>query len=65
MADELDDLADDLMTGIPAISKFLGWPERKTYYEAPRLPLFKVGQRIWCGRKSTLRRYIEKLEAGQ
>ena len=67
MANELDDLADDLMTGITPISKFLGWPPRKTYYEAEkgRLPLFKVGERIWCGRKSTLRRHIEKLEQSQ
>jgi hypothetical protein len=67
MPKELDDLAGDLMTGIGPISKFLGWPKRRTYYEAEkgRLPLFKVGERIWCGRKSTLRRHIEKLEAGR
>jgi len=29
------------------------------------LPLFKVGRRKWCGRKSTLRRHIDGLEARQ
>lgn len=59
-----DDLAADLLDGIPAIAAFLGLPVRRTYElaEKKKLPLFKMGKRKWQGRKSTLRRHIESLE---
>jgi hypothetical protein len=58
-------LADDLLSGVPAISEFTGWPERRVYYlpEKKLIPLFKIGDR-WHGRKSTLRRYLDCSEAG-
>jgi hypothetical protein len=57
------DLAGDLLDGVPAIAAFTGWPARRVYYLAEKrlLPLFKVGDR-WCGRKSTLRRHVDQLE---
>jgi excisionase family DNA binding protein len=60
-----EDLADDLLTGVEAIAAFTGLTKREIYHLAPkgRLPLFKVGRRKWCGRRSTLRAHIEKLEA--
>ena len=63
MAD--DDLASDLMGGVPAIAAFLGFSERQTYHllEKGKLPAFKFGGRIWQARKSTLRRHIANLEA--
>jgi excisionase family DNA binding protein len=62
MAD--NDLATDLLDGIPAIAAFLGLPLRRTYElaEKKRLPLFKLGGRKWLGRKSTLKRHIEGLD---
>ena len=61
----MDSLADDLLTGVEAIAAFTGLKKRSVYYLAERgkLPLFKMDERKWCGRKSTLRSYIEKLEA--
>jgi hypothetical protein len=58
-------LADDLLDGIAAIAAFLGWTERRTYYAAEHrnIPVFKMGERKWCARKSTLRRYVDELEA--
>jgi hypothetical protein len=63
MAD--DDLADDLLDGVAEIAAFLGWTERRTYYAAERriIPVFKMGERKWCARKSTLRQHIAALEA--
>jgi hypothetical protein len=63
MTDE--NLADDLLRGVRANAEFSGLTEREIYHLAPqgKLPLFKLGDRIWCGRKSTWRRYIEKLES--
>jgi excisionase family DNA binding protein len=60
-----DDLAADLLDGIPAIAAYLGLPVRRTYElaEKKKLPLFKLGERKWQGRKSTLRRHIEELDA--
>jgi hypothetical protein len=67
MAD--DDLAGDLMAGVPAIAGFLGKTPRQIYHllESKKLPAFKMGgqkEGIWHARKSTLRRYFEQLEAG-
>jgi hypothetical protein len=60
-----ENLADDLLDGVAAIAAFTGWPERRVYYLAERglLPVFKMGERKWCARKSTLRRHIDALEA--
>jgi hypothetical protein len=48
---EAQDLADDLLSGFPAIAEFTGWPERRVYYLAEKklIPLFKIGDR-WHGR---------------
>jgi excisionase family DNA binding protein len=61
-----EDLADDLLTGVEAIAAFTGLTKREVYHLAPKgkLPVFKVGDRKWCARKSTLKRHIERLEAG-
>jgi hypothetical protein len=60
-----DDLADDLMEGIPRIARFLGKNERQIYHlgENKQLPMFKIGGR-WHARKSALRKAIEDLERG-
>jgi hypothetical protein len=62
---ENEALANDLLDGVAAIAAFTGWPQRRVYYLAERglLPLFKIGDRKWQGRKSTLRHHIAKLEA--
>lgn len=61
----MDDLADDLLRGAKAISAFTGLKERTIYNlaETGRLPVFKMDDRVWYGRKSTLRRHIDRLEA--
>jgi hypothetical protein len=61
---ERDELATDLLDGMPAIAKFYGCPVRRGYYLAENklIPAFKVGEK-WCARKSTLKAHIEKLEA--
>jgi len=63
MAD--NDLADDVLNGMSAICRYLNIKERQGYElaETGRLPLFKLGGRKWQGRKSTLRKHIEGLEA--
>lgn len=60
-----EDLADDLLTGVEAIAAFTGLTKREIYHLAPKgkLPVFKVGDRKWCARRSTLKAHIEKLEA--
>jgi hypothetical protein len=60
-----DNLADDLLDGVTEIGAFLGWTERRTYYAAEHriIPVFKMGKRKWCARKSTLRQHIADLEA--
>lgn len=60
-----DDLAADLLDGIPAIASFLGLPVRRAYdwAEKRKIPVFKIGDRKWQARKSSLRRHIENLEA--
>jgi hypothetical protein len=59
-----DHLADDLLSGVPAIAEFTGRPSRRVYYLAEKklIPLFKVGDR-WCGRKSTLRPHLDCRES--
>jgi hypothetical protein len=68
MAD--NDLADDLLDGMSAICRYLNIKERQGYdlAEKGRLPLFKLGggrKSRWQGRKSTLRKHIERLESNQ
>jgi hypothetical protein len=60
-----EDLTNDILDGVPAIAAFTGLPERRVYYLAEKgaLPLFKLGERKWCGRKSILRRHFDQLEA--
>lgn len=62
-----ENLADDLLTGVGAIAAFTGLTKREVYHLAPKgkLPVFKVGDRKWCARKSTLKAHIEKLEASR
>jgi hypothetical protein len=64
---EKQDLADDLLDGVAEIAAFLGWTERRTYYAAEHriIPVFKMSERKWCARKSTLRRYIDNLESSR
>ena len=61
---ENEDLATDLLDGVPAIAAFAGWSRRRTYYlvENDLVPAFKIGKK-WAARRSTLRRHIAKLEA--
>ena len=63
---ENEDLATDLLDGVPAIAAFAGWSCRRTYYlvENELVPAFKIGKK-WAARKSTLRRHIDNLEASQ
>ena len=60
-----EDLAADLLDGVAAIAAFTGLPQRRVYYLAEQglLPLFKIGDRKWQGRKSTLRQHIANLES--
>jgi hypothetical protein len=60
-----DDLANDLLDGAAAIGEFLQKTPRQTYHllENGKLPAFKIGDRKWQARKSSLRRHIESLEA--
>jgi hypothetical protein len=62
-----NDLGDDLLDGMTAICRFLNIKERRGYNlaETGRLPLFKLGDRKWQARKSTLRRHIESLETAE
>jgi hypothetical protein len=59
-----NDLASDLLYGAPAIGAFLGLSVTQAYrlLEAGRLPGFKLADKKWRARKSTLRRHIESLE---
>ena len=55
----VNELNEDLLTGAPAIAKYLGWPQRKIYYYAERrqLPIGRVGQTL-IARKSELNRAL-------
>jgi excisionase family DNA binding protein len=61
----VENLADDLLDGVPAIAAFLGLPQRRIYdlVEKKKIPAFKMGGGRWSARKSTLCAHIEKLEA--
>jgi|SoiMetStandDraft_5_1073268.scaffolds.fasta_scaffold1136253_2 hypothetical protein len=58
-------LADDLLRGVPAISRYTGETPRQTYYALTEglLPGFKRGK-IWYSRKSSLNRRFDELETG-
>ena len=58
-------LCDDLISGVPAISKFIGDSPRRVYYLLAnrRIPAGKVGGR-WVASKSVLRRYYARLTGG-
>jgi hypothetical protein len=60
-----ESVADDLMNGAEEIGQFMGESPRRTYYLLERglIPGFKLGSK-WQARKSTLIKYIEKLEEG-
>lgn len=57
-------LADDLIEGVPAIAAFVGVKERRAYYLLSQglLPGFKLSQRRWAARKSSLYEYLDQLE---
>ena len=59
-----ENLASDLLRGVPQIGRFIGESDRRTYYlaETKKIPVFKMGK-LWMARKSTLRRHYENLEA--
>jgi hypothetical protein len=61
----MENLADDLLDGVAEIAAFTGLPERRVYYLAEKrlLPVFKLGDRKWQARKSTIRRHLDGLEA--
>jgi hypothetical protein len=65
MDEQNADLAHDLLRGVSAISQFTGDSPRRTYYliERKLLPVFRHGGK-WCARRSTLREFFRKLEAG-
>jgi hypothetical protein len=60
-------LADDILDGIKAISRFTGRPERRLYYLAEKNLLrgvFKEGSR-WIGLKSVIRESLESAARGE
>ena len=52
-------LADDLLTGAPAIAEYVGWNERRIYHAASQgyLPIGRAGQ-LLIARKSELDRAL-------
>ena len=61
---DFEDLASDLVIGTKALSECTPFTPRQLYHMAEKgeLGLFKLNGKI-CGRKSTLKKRIEKLEA--
>lgn len=60
-----ENLADDLLRGVPAIARFIGQPERITFYQAEKghIPVGKVGGN-WVASKSRLREFFAAVTAG-
>lgn len=61
-----ENLADDILDGMKAISRFTGKPARRCYYLAEKnlLPgVFKEGSR-WVGLKSVIRQSYENAARG-
>lgn len=58
-------LAEDKLRGVPAIARFIGEDERRTYYLLERglLPAGKQGSQ-WIASKRRLRQHHEDLTAG-
>jgi hypothetical protein len=56
-------LADDMLTGIPAIAECVGRPPQTVAYHLVKghLPAFMIGN-IWHMRRSTYAAFIAKLE---
>lgn len=63
---EAKEISDDLLVGIKPIANWLKLPARKVFYMAEKkhLPLFKIGKQ-WAGRKSSILKRFEELEAGK
>src|SRR5947199_10573013 len=64
--DELGCLAADLLEGADAIAAFLNWSPRRVRYLAALgvLPVFRFGDgQVLNARRSTLRQWIERLDA--
>ncbi len=59
-----DNLSDDLLVGVTAISAFTGIKPRTLYHFAAKrsIPTFKMGDLV-CARKSKLVAFIEAQEA--
>ena len=57
-------IKDDILAGAAAIGVYMGFNTRRVFYliERGELPHFRLGARVYA-RRSTLRRFIEKLEA--
>ena len=55
--------ASDLLRGLPAIARHLGWTAGSTRYrvEAGHLPTFRVGRTI-CARRSSLAQWLAQAE---
>jgi hypothetical protein len=63
----MENIADDLLEGMKAISRFTGHPERRAFYlaETGQLPgVFKQGSR-WIGLKSKIRDGYNRLASGE
>jgi hypothetical protein len=58
-----DSLADDLLKGAPAISRFLGWKPWEVYYHAPNLPITRVGATLFARKSELEKRLSGKTEA--
>jgi hypothetical protein len=56
------DLADDILRGVPAISEFIGIPERQAYYLLARgfLPARKEGKKVWVASRARLRAFYSE-----
>ena len=57
-----DSLASDRLKGVPEIARFLGEPERKTYWllHNSYIPAGKLGA-TWIASKTKLRQYFDRI----
>ena len=70
MSEQLDsptpeDVAEDLLDGVPAIAAFTGWSDRRCYYLLQKglLPSGKIGNR-YIGSKRVYREFLTKIASG-
>ena len=58
-------LADDIITGVPAISRHLGWGRSKTYHAIyeKRIPVGRMGS-SYVASKAALAKHFEKITGG-